>query len=538
MAEIRASYGWSLPGGLVERPGHYPGQPELWVYLDEFSYVGGERVRIRVHTTCDRFDVEVIRDGALPHTVLSKSGLPGKMQQTAADAYAVGCNWDEACAFTVDSQWSSGLYLVIVGAEHEGRRIEGVGFFIVRPMFNDPETLVLLHTTSTLLAYNDWGGANYYRGVPDGSTDIPTPVSAARRPIAHGMLRKPAGAPRNADPSTPGPNWTPRYPVYEWAWQNGFSRHHADAGWATYERPFTVWAEQNGYRLGHITQTDLHRDPHLLDGARCVVIVGHDEYWTWEMRDHIDQFVERGGHLARLAGNFLWQVRLSNDGYTQTCYKDPHADPLRTAHPRRVTTAWDAPLINRPGALTMGLTGLAGVYNRYGAAAARSSGGFTVYRHSHWAFAETGLGYGDVFGGVPACVAAFEMDGVDYTFRKGLPYPTGADGAPTNLEILAMAPAVAGTRDRWDGTVAITEPLDEMHQMIDAFTDGDPPEHLRDLEYGSGMVAAFTRGRGTVFCAGTTEWVNGLALGEPFTEMITRNVLNRFLTDNETGARE
>ena len=30
----------------------------------------------------------------------------------------------------------------------------------------------------------------------------------------------------------------------------------------------------------------------------------------------------------------------------------------------------------------------------------------------------------------------YESDGVDYTFRSGLPYPTGEDGAPDELDIL------------------------------------------------------------------------------------------------------
>ena len=65
---------------------------------------------------------------------------------------------------------------------------------------------------------------------------------------------------------------------YEWAWHNGYSRHHADAGWATYERPFTVWEAEHSYTVAHISQTDLHRDPDALDGYRCAVAVGHDEY--------------------------------------------------------------------------------------------------------------------------------------------------------------------------------------------------------------------------------------------------------------------
>lgn len=409
----KAPLAWSLPGGLIEKPGEYPGEPELWCYTDEFSYRAGDEVGIKVHSTAATFDIEIIRDGHSPTTVYDRQDIPGIVQQTPPDSYAVGCGWTDALTVTIDPAWSPGFYLMIVRTRTaDGRLVEREGFFLVRNPTPAEADFVLIHATSTVLAYNDWGGANHYRGLPDsnGGFDTPTPISSARRPIAHGMLRKPIGVPREAHHDVPPPHWTPRYPNYEWAWHNGYSRHHADAGWATYERPFTVWAEHSGYTVAHISQTDLHRDPDALDGYRCAVAVGHDEYWTWEMRDRVDQFVETGGGFARFGGNYLWQVRLDADG-TQTCYKNPHHDPMTALDPTRSTTAWDWPPIGRPGAATMGLTGLAGIYNRYGPTTPRSSGGFTVYRPDHWALEGSDLYYGDVFGGLPVCVAAFEMEG-------------------------------------------------------------------------------------------------------------------------------
>jgi hypothetical protein len=533
----RPDYAWSLPGGLVERVGERPEDGELWCYTDEFSYRRGDSVAIRVHTTAATFDLEIIRDGARPHTVHRAIGLPGVQHPTPADAYRVGCVWPAASTLLVDDSWLPGFYLILVRMRHEGRTVEREGFFIIRPDRPDDVDLILIHTTSTLLAYNDWGGANHYRGLPDGHLDdVPSPVVSSRRPIARGMLRKPEDAPRNVHTDDPPSGWIPRHPAYEWAWHQGYSRHHADAGWATYERPFTVWAEQNGYRVGHITQTDLHCDPSVLDGYPCAVIVGHDEYWTWEMRDTIDAYIDRGGALARFGGNFIWQVRLSDDGTQQTCYKDPFSDPLLEIEPTRVTTMWDWDRIGRPGARTVGLTGIQGSYIRYGTAVPRGSGGFTVYRPEHWAFAETGLFYGDVFGAAPVCIAAFEVDGVDYTFRRGLPFPTHADGAPTTLEILAMAPAVAGQHDLWNGAVALGAPISEAQGLVAAIYGDDPPEHMRDLHRGSAMIATFTRGEGQVFTAGTTEWVSGLIAHDLFTERITKTVLDRFC--GRDGTRE
>ena len=39
------------------------------------------------------------------------------------------------------------------------------------------------------------------------------------------------------------------------------------------------------------------------------------------MRDAVDTFTAAGGMVARLAGNFFWQVRFEDDGATQVCYK-------------------------------------------------------------------------------------------------------------------------------------------------------------------------------------------------------------------------
>ena len=97
-----------------------------------------------------------------------------------------------------------------------------------------------------------------------------------------------------------------------------------------------------------------------------------------------------------------------------------------------------------------------------------------------------------------------------------------------DLEIIAMAPAVSGSRDKWNGKVPIGAPFAEVQGIIECFYGSEPPDHLRDLEYGSGMVACHKRGLGSVFNAGSTEWVNGLIHHDPFTERITANVLNLF----------
>jgi hypothetical protein len=523
---MTAKQAWSAPDLHSERASGDPGQLEVFCYADRFSYRPGEEVAVHAHTTAAEFTLTVIRDGAEPRTVLETGSIVGRAAETPADAYAVGCGWPVATSFTVGADWTPGLYLLVVRAEDgAGNMVEREHFIVVRsPSRPRQGGTALLLTTSTLLAYNDWGGANHYRGVIDEPwVDHPSPEVSSMRPLARGFLRLPEGAPRQAHQGMPGPLAKPTYPSLDFAQKHGLSRHYGDAFWATYERPFVIWAEGQGYDLDYLTQHDLHFDRDALADYETLVIVGHDEYWSWEMRDAVDAFVEGGGILARFAGNFTWQVRLSEDGATQTCHKVADQDPY-SADPERAhltTTRWEA--VDRPPAKTMGLTGMAGIYNRYGNAVPRSAGGFTVYRHDHWALEGTGLCYGDLLGGPPAYAAGFELDGVDYGFADGLPFPTGSDGAPDSLEIIAIAPASLGEIDFWDEAVPMNDAERELVPARNLLTGESIPRR----RFGSGMVASLSRGAGTVFNAGSTEWVNGLTEGDPFIERITHNVLRR-----------
>lgn len=527
---VRPIHAWCIPGWPSPKPDASGNVPEIWCYTDKFSYSIGESIQLHVNTTANRYSLEIIRDGCEPRTVLREDGLAGARHATPTDAYATGCDWPVSTVIPIDPAWGTGFYLIVASIEVDGVRYSTEHFFVLKAGLKNRGRVAIVLTTSTLLAYNDWGGANGYRGLGE-EPYCPDPafVSAVQRPIARGFLRIAENAPRNAHSFTPPPGWLPRHASIEFALEHGYSRHYADAFWAMYERPFVVWAEQRGYALDYLTQHDLHFDEHALDEYDLVVLVGHDEYWSWEMRDRIDNFTDSGGNVARFAGNFIWQVRLSGDGSRQECYRTPACDPLKETNPSRVTTIWDAPIIGRPAAPSFGLTGLAGVYNRYGNAAPRSTGGFTVYRPDHWVFRGTDLYYGDIFGGAPVCVAAFELDGVEYTFRKGLPYPTGEDGAPPNLEILALAPATCGQHDKWGGMVPLGAPIHEVTELIDAAFPGGKPEYMRDRVYGAGMIGVLERGAGTIFNCGSTEWVSGLINHDYYTEQITHNVLRRLM---------
>lgn len=507
---------------------------EAWTYTSEFSYAAGDRVDFHTSTTADAYSIEIIRDGLHPATVYRAGDLPGKCHPTPADASTRGCGWPVTHSWTIPADLQSGAYLVLTTAtDSDGNKTEHQHLFVLRAAQPDRRAPILFVLgTSTWIAYNNWGGCNYYEGNYRGEDEnVMAPMLSTQRPWARGQVWLPVGAPRIPIERPPEMGAALRYATGEWACLHGYSKYYAAAGWASFERHFAVWAQRQGYQLDYATQHDLHYRPELLRGYRCVVIVGHDEYWTAEMRDAIDAYVDGGGNVARFGANFLWQVRLEDGGRTQVCYKylAREQDPLMGGtDQRRLSTAWESPLVQRPGAETFGLNGLHCIYAGFGGWNPRNSRGFTVYRNRHWAFAGTDLYFGDCFG-MPASVFGYEVDGVDFTFRHGLPYPTGSDGAPQTLEILAMTAAGLEEEDHGNkGTVLYGGDHDLAFKVRELHGE-DTPQLRQRNQYGAGMIAVFTRGGGTVFNAGSCEWVNGLRLREPFTEKITCNVLDRFV---------
>ncbi len=371
--------------------------------------------------------------------------------------------------------------------------------------------ILVILPTSTWTSYNDFGGANHYFGVAGPERNLASPVLSLERPWTRGIVWLPPGAPRICADPVPEFGDAPRYPQTEWAYANGFGQYYASAGWAQFDRHFVVWAEEAGYELDFITQTDLHYRPATLDAYPCLTIIGHDEYWTREMRLAIEAYVERGGRLARFGANFLWQIRLEDEGRRQVCYKFDaiNTDPIAgTGRDHLLTTAWEDRHVRWPGASTVGVNGVNGLYASWGGFAPHGQKGFTVYRPEHWAFAGTGLHYADIFGD-SARIFAYEVDGLDYTFRHGLPYPVPVEGQPETIQILAMAPAVLA-EDEPDGEgFRYFVRSSDLEGLVKCVTGEVTPETLARYKYGSGMMVHMTRGKGEVLTAATCEWVMG-----------------------------
>lgn len=515
-----------------EVPRGDPAIPEVHTYTDQMSYDPGDEVEFHSTATASEWTLEIYRDGYEPEFVHRQEAIEGQRAPTPRDAYAVGCGWPVSHRWRLPDDLHSGFYRVVSRcARANGGKFLQHHFFVVRPIEKTRKArMLMVLPTATWTAYNDFGGACHYYGIAGETEDKASPVLSMQRPWTRGLVWLPPGTPRYVNDPTPEMGDAPSYGVLDWAYAHGFAQYLGSAGYAQYDRHFLVWAEKDGYQVDIITQTDLHYRPNLLDAYPCVTIVGHDEYWTHEMRVAIEAYVEGGGHLARFGGNFLWQIRLEDEGRRQVCYKFDAItdDPLRsTERAHLLTTAWEAPEVNWPGASTVGVNGAYGIYANWGSFAPLGQKGFTVYRPSHWAFARTGLTYADIFGD-KARILGYEVDGLDYTFRRGLPYPVKAEGVPETIEILAMAPAVTaeGQTDGEGFRYYVRD--DDLQKLVKGITGGVAAEDLDRFRYGSAMMVHMTRGKGEVLAAATCDWVMGLTRRDPYVERITRNILGRF----------
>jgi hypothetical protein len=391
---------------------------------------------------------------------------------------------DAVEAITTAADWAPGLYVVHLDDDAP------TAWFIVR----GGGRIVLELATNTWNAYNDVDGPNLYTGAVE--------LSFAR-PLAPGMLAKADTTPRLVER---GYGRSTR--------DQALSTWHGMAGWAGQERRFVCWAEANGVALGYATNADLEEHPDVLDGCRLLVSVGHDEYWTWGMRDTVEGFVATGGNVAFLSGNTCyWQVRIEGaDRDVMIGYKHRfREDPVQST---RTTTMWSDPITGRPETDLTGVTFTRGGYHRIASSVPGGTGGYEVHRADHWLLAGTDLRRGDQLG-AGVGVVGYECDGCALTMVDGL--PTG----PPGFDVVATAPATP-----FD---AATTPLPlapgGRHELeFHAERLGVDTESLR---HGHAVLGCRegTGAAGTVVTVGCTDWAYGLA--DPAVDRVTRNILHR-----------
>ncbi|WP_233273644.1 N,N-dimethylformamidase beta subunit family domain-containing protein [Streptomyces broussonetiae] len=389
-------------------------------YTDRVSVIPGEHFGLHVSTTAASFRVSAFRvgwyGGRQARRIWTSQRVPGRARPAARILGAtrtVRADWP--LTLTVDSAgWPEGAYLLRLEADGGHQRYVPL---IVRSAEGAGRT-VLLHAPATWQAYNRWGGSSLYAGASG---------AYATRSLAVSFDRPYDGV------------GAEKFLVYEWA--------------------LVVLAERLGIPLAYSTGVDVHRDPGVLRGARAVVCLGHDEYWTPQQRARVTAARDAGTNIAFLGANTCFRRVRLEDGEdagdrTVVCYKsDSRADPLYGSRPAQVTTDYRLPPAPDPES---SLTGV--LYEGYPVDAP-----LVVRTADHWLYEGTGVRSGEGF-----------------AHLVGVEYDRVTPGAPTPgpLEITAHSPLVCGGRPGHSDSAYYTTPA------------------------GAG-----------VFATGTMRWVEGLVAG-------------------------
>ncbi|MEU5882148.1 N,N-dimethylformamidase beta subunit family domain-containing protein [Spirillospora sp. NPDC047279] len=340
------------PGWKIRKRG---GTGEIEGYADRVSVLPGEGFRLFVSTTTPGFRTEAFRvgwyGGAQARKVWESPRQAGTRQafpKVSDRNYTVTAPWRPSLTVPTNG-WPEGVYLLRLTADSGAQRYVP----ITLRSADATGRLVLLNATTTWQAYNTWGGYNLYAG-PSGYGDRSRAVSFDR--------------------------------PYD---KDGTGKYMA------YEHPAIVLAEKTGLKLAYATDNDLHADGGLLRGARGLVTLGHDEYWSTAMRTNVTRARDGGVNVAFLGANAvnrhirLGPTRLGADRLV-TCYKDAAEDPVAKTDPKESTQDWRLPPAPRPESDLIGI-----MYNCFPAA-----GSFTVRRSGSWLFRGTGVRRGTAFPGL------------------------------------------------------------------------------------------------------------------------------------------
>lgn len=431
-------------------------------YTDQQSYAPGDEVVFHLSSSAKQVTLKIARQGPSSEAMLEKVIDDVANHPIPDRASSDGCKWPGAFTLAIPTQWKSGYYHVELSVKDEidnAKSVKSSCYFIVRSASPGSTSRILIQlSTNTYNAYTNWGG----------------------------------------------------HSLYAFHDRDGLQGHRVSfnrpqrSQFESWEGPFVRWAESHGYALEYAANSDLEFRPEMLKHYKLVLSVGHDEYWSWPMRDNLEAFITDGGNVAFFSGNTCcWQVRSEEQGRAMTCWKQWfNVDPMyRTDKQHLLSSLWSHHLVGRPENTLTGVGFLWGGYHRSHGQFMDGPAAYETHRPEHWVFANTKLQRGEQFGGKDTIVG-YECDGCEMKLVDGLPVPTHTDGTPEGFVILGSCPA------RW--------------APDDAFWyDQFPKDRI-----GAAVMGTYTRG-GTVFTVGSTDWSHGLKGADPRVEQITRNVLDK-----------
>lgn len=457
-----------------------------------YQHASGTNAPIPVSVT---LTAEVTRMGDSTFSYPLSGNISAQLKPcTPTDPWVVGCDWGTAFTFTIPSGWPSGIYVMNVSDVNDPTRTASVPFVVKGTASGNHRALVIL-PSATDLAYNNWGpgsariGRNLYNwGNPDENYS----------PQVH-VLR-------------------PRL------WDHNLGRYDIWAQW------FTAMAATIG-PVEYATDFDLHSDPAHLDKYKLAITVGHDEYWSKEMRDNLEGFIANGGNVCFFSGNLCWwQVRFgSGSGLKQMIsYKGAQfgPDPIIYTDISRNTHTWDHQFHgaatyesavdkgpNRPEAVMTGVTFRKGAQINFDASPPAMFA-YNVNWPAYWLYRNTGVGsqfglFSTASGMVS--VVGYEVDAT-------------SEHTPHNFVLLAWT----------DNLLSLNTSTNTYNTWwIHADTDRQNPTRDAEPLQSSGHAhLGMYRRYGAVFTTASVDWQNGLGDANNPVAKITTNLFQRFLRPN------
>ena len=258
----------------------------------------GESIQFYIDTPSPRFSLSIFRLGYY-------SGKGGRLVETFPDILGIkqppcrvnyqtgltSCsNWVSSLALTIPTDWISGIYLAKLVQNDTGG--ENYILFVVRDDGSRSDMLYQQSAT-TAEAYNNYAGKSLYIG---NSNDCKT-VSGTNRAVEVSFDR-----PYNAPMGDPSTFFRAEYPMVRWLEAQGY--------WVTYSTDLDT--DRAGRPGSHNA---------LLD-HKVFLAVGHDEYWSGEMRAAVTAARDAGVSIGIFSANTsFWRIRFTPDPWTGNAYR-------------------------------------------------------------------------------------------------------------------------------------------------------------------------------------------------------------------------
>ncbi|OLE24892.1 MAG: hypothetical protein AUG49_12305 [Catenulispora sp. 13_1_20CM_3_70_7] len=337
-------------------------------FADQVGVTSGQSFKLYVSTVAQQFAATAFRigyyNGAQGRQIWKSAPTPGRIQPAAAirpQVNTVTANWQPSLTVPT-AGWPEGSYLIrldplgIAGkAGAKGARFVPI---TVRST-SATDKVVLINAVTTWQAYNAYGGYDLYSGGPKNDYANRARIVSFDRPYDS------TGADR----------------------------------FQTYEQSSIVFTEklaaEHGLPLAYATDLDLHENPGLFQGARAIITLGHDEYWSTQMRDTVAKARDTGTNIAFLGANAVFRhIRFQDSplgkNRIQIDYKDAAEDPVHATNPAESTQDWRYPPHPRPENV---LTGVLYECNP-------ANADFVVYDPASWLLAGTDAKAGQAFKGL------------------------------------------------------------------------------------------------------------------------------------------